>query len=509
MNEQQPSRRRAAYVTLIGGYINIGVVIVQGLLLVPLYLSYIGPELYGAWLGSGDIIGWLAVLDMGLASQMIQRMGAAYGGRDRSLVAEYLATGVLVQLILVTFLFIGAIGVAGFIPGLMGIVGRNATILTGSVILAGLSTCFSILNNGVTGFAMALQRTIFMNVNAVAGSVLGIIATVLLLLSGWGLWAIALGWVIRDSIILGANSIYALFLYRSEINLPVRISRRVLRDFGAVSPAVFLSKLGSAFAGRSEAALIAILIRPELATVYVITRRAADIIRMMLDRFGAASFAGFANLIGTGQVSRANTIYSEIMHLFVPVAVLATSIYIAINQAFISLWVGPEMFGGQLLTTAIGLGTLVAAASSLAAYLYGATGRLAEISILVLTEGIVRIGLMVVLLQPLGLSGLPVSTILTGSAALFVTLALTKKVLGGWEKGFFSPVRLSLYSGLLVLASWMGNMDWADTWSTLILTSAATGLTFSVLITAIDPEFRIYVYSILGKAAHVVKCRLG
>jgi hypothetical protein len=42
---------------MLGGYLNIGIITAQGLLLVPLYLEYIGTELYGAWLGSGDILG--------------------------------------------------------------------------------------------------------------------------------------------------------------------------------------------------------------------------------------------------------------------------------------------------------------------------------------------------------------------------------------------------------------------------------------------------------------------
>jgi len=499
MSNQPPSRRSAAYVTLIGGYINIGVVIVQGLLLVPLYLKYIGPQLYGAWLGSGNTIGWLAVIDLGLASLMIQRMGFAHGRGDRSLVSQYLTTGLLTQLALVTILFVGAVAISSWIPGLMGIEGTDSDVLAGCIVLAGVASGLNILNNSVTGFAMALQRTLVMSVVALTGAVVGIGVTISLLLLGLGLWALPLGWVARNGSALIGNAIYAASLYRSEVRVPLQLNRQVLRDFGTISPVMFLAKLGGAFAERSEAALIAIFVQPELTTVYVLTRRTADVVKLILDRFGAATFAGFANLIGTGQKTRASGVYQEIMDLFAPIAVLLIILYLSANQTFMSLWVGPELFGGQLLTTLIGLSVLVATGSNLINYLYGATGQIARGSLILFVEGFLRLGLMTLLLWWVNLPGLPVATILTGTIASLITLRWTKHELGAVQGLRVAPVRLIAYGGMLALGALVGTHIWAGTWLSFALVSILTGVIFFGLVVSISPRLQAYSVAIFQR----------
>jgi hypothetical protein len=492
VNNQPPSRRRAAYAILIGGYINIGVVIVQGLLLVPLYLQYVGPQLYGAWLGSGDILGWLAVIDMGLASLMIQRIGAAYGRSDRQLISQYLTTGLVTQMALVILLFTGAVVISRWVPGLMGVEGKGANVLAGCIVLAGAASGINILNNGVAGFAIGLQRPVFMSVATLTGAVCGIAITIWLLLIDWGLWAIPIGWVFRDGFTLVGNTIYAVFLYRAEVHVSLRLSRQVLRDFGTVSPPMFLAKLGGAFAGRSEAALIAIFIKPELATVYVLTRRAADILRMLLDRFGAATFAGFANLIGTGHRARAADVYKEIMDLFAPVAIFSISIYLSANQTFMSLWVGNDFYGGELLTTLIGLSVLVSAGSNLVNYLYSATGKIARGSMVLLVEGLVRLGLMGLLLWWLKLPGLPIAIILTGAVASSITLRWTRKELGEAQGPRVALWKMLIYGGLLALGAALGTRVWAETWPKLVLLSLLIGGIYLGAVGSLSPSLQAY-----------------
>ena len=52
--------------------------------MVPLYLKYIPVELYGAWLATGNIVNWLLVVDPGISTVVMQRVGKSYGADDRS-----------------------------------------------------------------------------------------------------------------------------------------------------------------------------------------------------------------------------------------------------------------------------------------------------------------------------------------------------------------------------------------------------------------------------------------
>ena len=61
---------------------------IQSVILIPLHIAHIGPRLYGAWLGSGDILVWMQAFDFGLPNLMIQRIGEAHGRGDAAQVAE-------------------------------------------------------------------------------------------------------------------------------------------------------------------------------------------------------------------------------------------------------------------------------------------------------------------------------------------------------------------------------------------------------------------------------------
>src|SRR5438309_6372889 len=102
------SRRRATLATVLGTATNTAVVSLQAIVLIPLYLRWVGPHLYGAWVSSGDILVWLQAFDLGLPNLLIQRIGAAHGKGEDHTVANYAATGMAA--LAVVACVVGAIG---------------------------------------------------------------------------------------------------------------------------------------------------------------------------------------------------------------------------------------------------------------------------------------------------------------------------------------------------------------------------------------------------------------
>ncbi|WP_265943741.1 hypothetical protein [Dechloromonas sp. A34] len=62
------SRKRAITLQALGGYLNTGIQIVQGLILIPMYIHFLGLSLYGFWLSTGAILGMLGVMNLGLGA---------------------------------------------------------------------------------------------------------------------------------------------------------------------------------------------------------------------------------------------------------------------------------------------------------------------------------------------------------------------------------------------------------------------------------------------------------
>ena len=478
---------------LAGGYANLALLTVQGLVLVPLYLRYVGTELYGAWLASGDLLGWLALLDMGVAAVATQRMAAAHGRGDRAEVGEYYATGIAVQAVLVAVLAGLAAAAAPFIPGWLGIHGPDARLLSACFAVAGVATAMGILATLVASLPLAVQRMGFYTAATLASTLAGLGATLWGLLAGAGLWALVWGMLARNGLLLLAMSAYAGAVLRRE-GARLRVRLPVLRELGSLGGATFLSMLGNTAVGRCDALLVTVVFRAELATVYVLTRRAAEIIAMFLARVGGAVFPGFAHLVGAGQQARARQVLAQVDRGYLAAGSLALALYMALNRTFVELWVGPAQYGGHLLTVLIALNVLLVGRAAIAVYLLGGAGDIRRSAYLIFAEAVVRVAATVALLYAFGLRGVPLAGIVTTVAsaqAAFVWLGrrLQAPPAGRrWRVGSGWPA----YALLLAAGALAGRERWADSWAGFAAWSALLGAAGLALLLLLDPAARAF-----------------
>lgn len=407
-------RRRAAKIIMVGTHAGLAINIVQGLVLVPLYIQYVGGRLYGAWLGAGGVVAWLALFDTGLASVMIQRTASAHGRGELGLARSYFLSGLVLQLAMVSILIAVAAGLAAFVPGWMGVDGADRHLVSWCFFLAALAAGFNILSHGFGGLGKALQRPLVPTVANVVAGLAGLMTTVIVLLQGYGLWAIPVGLLVRGGLVLGINALHALALLRKELNVGGGVDRALLREIAGMSPALFCSSVGNAAVGQSEAAIIAIVLRPELAVVFVLTRRAADMIGMALDSLAGAVYSGFSHLYGEGSRARVRQVLHYLLSVYSASAAVLLGTYLALNRGFVHQWVGGEFFGGALLTALMAAALLLSRRNSTVLYLYGATGEISRSAYLNVAETMARLVLMCLLLIWLGLIGLPLAALATG-----------------------------------------------------------------------------------------------
>ncbi|MHB1169157.1 MAG: lipopolysaccharide biosynthesis protein, partial [Longimicrobiales bacterium] len=428
---------------------------------------------------------------LGLASLMIQRIAEAHGRNNRMRIGEYLSTGTALQLVMVVLMMAGAALVAPSLPGWMGISGAEARQLSAAFVLAAAANGINILNNGIVGFLRALQVTVVPNVVATIASAAGLVVTFVLLLRGWGVLSIPSGLVAAGALQVTVNLPYATSIYLREVRAPLRPSTATVRDFLTVSGPLLVSKLGSAAMNRSDATLITILLRPELATSYSLTRRAADVVLRLLDRFGAAAFAGFSHLAGSEQRERAGTVHGQIMSVYSGAGALMIGAYVAGNAAFVDLWVGREYYLGPVITVLLGLSILAGGAASLSNYLLSATGRIPLSAWINLAEAVARVPLMLILLLSTGVVGLPVAVLLTAIVAGVVSMRQTHAALGMGGTGLALDWRATAVKSSIIVASAIVGEVWQpDTWMGLALLLFAFCAAAGIALVSMLPDFR-------------------
>ena len=421
MQDAPLSRKRATLLLAFGGYVNNGILIVQGLVLVPMYLHFIGAHVYGQWMASGGILGLLGVMNFGIGNMLVQRVANAYGQRDLQKTATYFFNGMIVYLAIVSIFSITGLLVSGFLPTFLKVSDEIAGQLRGCFQLAVIAAALGILNECIRSFAQALLRPVFSMFSIAISRISGIAMTAVLLLHGSGLWAIPAGALTAEVLILISGLVQAAILFRG-LRARISVERAVLREYLQVGGTMFLATLGSALSRESDPLLITLLLRPELTTAYMLTRRAADIVGQVLAVFYGATHSSFSHLVGQGNKEKTAKVASSLLVMAFTSGVIGFATYAAMNHSFLKLWVGDSFALGQDIILMIGIAFFVNSLRNMVWQIVNGFGEYQYTSRVILLEGIGKTLLAAALLNQLGIIGMPLALLIGGGLSVIAIL---------------------------------------------------------------------------------------
>jgi O-antigen/teichoic acid export membrane protein len=494
-------RRRAAWATFAGSTSSTLVATVQSLVLMPLYLSQIGANAYGAWLASGELLGLLLAFDAGIPNLMIQRIGAALAKGDQREIGGYFGTGLAV---LVAFaLLIGSLLIAGagHVPGLVGMRGQEAEALVGAFRIGAVAFSLMLVTFAFQGLARGLQQTAVVHGAVFAGTVAGFVVTAGMLAVGYGLLSIAAGLLVRSSV-AALGCLHYLFLQVDpEIRRSIRFDRSAGRDYRKLSPPLFLSGLGFLATNNSQVLLAAILLGPGAAAVYGITRKAAEFVTAFLGAVSNATYGGFSHLYAEGNRERAKVVYGEIVALYLSLGLALLGAYLAVNPSLVGVWASADLYGGAGLCILIACSHLLSGWAYLENSLYRATGQHRWSSNAMLAYCFVRTSLAVGLTVLLGAHGLPASSVIASTALGFWVRARMRRELPSENRTQDAAGRTwALRVGVFLAGVGLCLAGLPASWTFVLAAGGATAAVSLALFLALDPTLHRYAAAIRRRA---------
>lgn len=457
-------RKRATLALVIGGYVNTAILIVQGLLLIPLYLHFIGAHLYGIWMASGGILGMLGVINFGISNMLVQRIANAYGQKDLSKAGAYFVNGMFVYLIIVClFISIGFL-LSFFFLALLKVPSELNNLLRGCFQLAVIAAGAGIINECLRGFAQALLRPVFSMIAIAASRVFGIAITIMLLYKNAGLWAIPVGMIVAETFILIAALIQSATLFR-ELHTKVAIDGVIVKEYFSQGGAIFMAKLGSALSRESDPLMITFFLRPELTTAYMLTRKAADIVFQMLSVIYGASHSAFSHLVGNGDQDKIAEIATKLLMMVFVLGLIGFVPYVMMNHTFVALWVGEVFALNQMIILMIGIAFFANSLRNMVWQMLNGFGDYQYSSRIIFIEGVAKVILAVVLLHFIGMPGVPLAMVVTSIISMValvvklqshVKLTISKRELSYAFAMVITLFALSgYYSGTVHAATWI------------------------------------------------------
>lgn len=335
-----------------------GIIIVNGVLIVPLYLHYIDFSLFGAWLTTGNLLMWLNMADPGVAEVLLQRIGKACGEDDHTDTGKVVASGLAISVIVFLVVMAGGLWLSYHVAALTSYGGPQTDVLENSFRIALPGAAMSLLANTTCNIVYGFQRTKEAGLAQNLIALLGIGVTTGMLAAGFGLISLACSILLTGGLKLAYSVGHTAVLLRQH-GVRLQLEKAYTRRFSSVFLYTFGSRLVDTMANNIDLIVVARFVGPQYVAMLELSRRPIRIMLGQINNITVSMLPTLPHLAGTGNLDRLRQTTQTILQTVCWSAGFIAGGFILFNQSLISLWTGPQSFFGPVNNALACLGLLV------------------------------------------------------------------------------------------------------------------------------------------------------
>lgn len=478
---------------------SIGLSMVSGVVLVPLYLRFIPLDLYGAWLATGNILAWLTVIDPGVSNVLQQRAAVAYGKGDVAELSALLTGGVLLSGAVSLLVLVTGLVSSRFLVGWLNLSTLpDIGMVEQAFRLATVGSALMIFAYGLTAFNQGLQSSLGIGLVFVITMIVSLALTVVLLYQGSGLLALPIGLVVRGAGLTIGMAGYLLWRSVGE-KMRYRFSIQGVGTLARLSSYMFLGRGARMIATNLDAFVLTRYLGSEVAPVFVLTRKAPDMSRMFVELSAVAFMPAVSSMVGAGEMARARAILLRLLRMILWLVGLIASGFFVFNSDFVALWVGPKLFAGGVVNVVIVLVMVVTVVINALSNLCFSLGNIRGNSIASLVQGLLAVPLMILGAKYWGMLGVAVGPLLAMLAVSVWYYPLAFSRLLKLERADLLGMAREAAAVMVATMVAIGALFWvtATTWVAFAFAVAAFGLVYLVVLSGLSRVFRAEVIGAL------------
>ena len=387
-------------------YAQLGVALIAAFFVTPLILRTIGTREYGLWLSSGEIVGYFLLLDFGVFVVLPWLIARADGQRHPADLKRYLVNGLVVAIsVSIVLVLAFAVGQGQF-PVLLHLTPDDWHTLRGPLLLLVALIAINLPLNVFATLLAGIQDVRFTGPANLIRAVLAPILTVTLLLRGYQLFALALGAALIPPFVGAACFLRARSVAPDLLRQWPRPTWSGTLALVRESIGAWLGSAGVQMMERSSAVILTLLRFPAIVPVLVCTSRLGQSLTQMAWIMPDSALIGFAQLGGENKAERTREVSLSLIRLNLILAVLAACLVLAINPAFVRLWVGPPFFGGLTLNLLLAGEVINGTVTHALATIVAVQGHRLIIGLATLLQGLIYIFVALLLSRRFLLEGL-------------------------------------------------------------------------------------------------------
>jgi O-antigen/teichoic acid export membrane protein len=467
-----------------------------GLWLTPFLLGRVGQYDYGLWLVGTQVLAYLALMDFGLIALLPRETAFATGRAERVEEATELplVVGQTARLIAWQMPFVALAALASWV--LLGAAWPELRHPLGVVLLCFVLAfplrLFSAVLQGLQDFA-------FLGRAGIASYLVSTAMTVGLVVAGWGLYALAAGWVTQQ---LFSAVVY---LYRLRTRFPTALPRGVpklpwpaARTRLAQGFWVSLTQVAQVLWNGTDILIIGKLFGPAAVVPYVCTGKLIGVLANQPQILMSAATPAISQMRAAETRARVAEVCVALGQAMLMLSGVVVCVVLAVNQGFVARWVGAAQYGGFWLTALIVLNMLLRHWDLTVAHSLLCFGYERRLCVTALLDGVVSIGVVVILLWLYGLPGAPLGQIIgTCAVSLPLNLSALAAESGRTKWEMLRPLVpwLVRFVPLVAAASALARVWTPDGFVLIGLTAAAVALVYVLVMypVALRDPLGVYV----------------
>lgn len=390
-----------------------------GLIVTPIVLSYLGKDEYGIWIIIGSFLGYMGLMDFGITGSVTQLIAKSDNVEKVKKINSIVNNSFFLQVIIGLTIIVLGIVFSFFFPEWFEIHPDSKDTAWMAFLLATIGYGISFPPKTLKGLIRGKQQIALLVWLEFFLFVLTTALNLWMLHLGLGLLALPIG-----TIMVRLLS-YAVFFKMAKRTFPaLHLSIRYFKwqeakGIFSVSSIWFIGAMSAVVIYSSDTIIIGSVIGTGVVTVYALTYRLSEFLREFIYTIGGTAMPGLGQLAGQGEINKIKNIFFTMFPLIMNITFAAVLFILLFNEAFVALWVGEELYGGNDLNTIFALTLLTTVVFHSFSVVLSSGLNLKAVAISRSLEAILNILISLWLVHDLGIIGVALGTVIASLMTSF------------------------------------------------------------------------------------------
>ena len=475
--------------------------IINALVLLPFYVSYIDEYELGLWLATGNILAWLTMTDPGIGDILQQKIAELNGKKEQHEISKTIGSGIISSLI--TFIISIILGTVLyiFLGKIIGINLDKYENLQFAFYISILSTGLSLVTFSLAGINQGLLNAKGVAKSYISSNILYLIVNLIFLFLEYGVMSIAIANITRSLYLVVYNSFeIRKQTKKNQIIYNTSHFKKFIRVFSYTS----ISKVITSISNNLDLMLLSRYIPVNLITVFEINRRPIKMAQGLIGRYSVALMPNISHLLS--DKNELKRIIKKQFNIYLKLIILFSILFALCYKDLISAWTDESKYSGNFILILLILNFFVAL---IGYFMSNMTFALGDIKFNSLINGIK--GVIVVISMYLGAKNGGIEGVLLASLATsffidfllftfrlmkldYFSITIPRSILLTWLK--FSGLIIIFTTGIMYISNQIPDQNH---FFKLIFNGGLFTLCFIITIIVTEKEIKAFLLSKIKK----------